>query len=172
MKKIYFAGKFNLIKNDNLTLQEKLINDYRSFILGSPQKLAYYNKNLYIKDKIHYLGPFYCEKASNGDFTSTDCKTVLGNERKFVIDCDIFFVVFDSSFSVGSVVELGWALNMNKEIIILYREEETKYNIKSEYWFAIADAMEKSNKVSVYKYSNEHELNYKIDNILEELCQV
>ena len=172
MKKIYFAGKFNLLKDDSLTLQDKLIDDYRSYILGSPQKLAYYNDEIYIKDKIHYLGPFYCEKASNGDFTSTDCKTVLNNERKFVIECDIFFVVFDYSFSVGSIVELGWALNMNKRIIILYREEPTKYSIKSEYWFAIADAMEKSNKLSVYKYSDENELKCKIDNILEELCQV
>lgn len=33
MKKIYFAGKFTLEKDDNLSLSEKLVNDFRSIIL-------------------------------------------------------------------------------------------------------------------------------------------
>lgn len=45
MKKIYFAGKFDLSGNGN-TLAEKLKNDYRSIILGDSKKLTIASKNL------------------------------------------------------------------------------------------------------------------------------
>ena len=43
---------------------------------------------------------------------------------------------------------------MNKEIIIFYQEEESKYDIKSEYWFAIANALQRSEKIKVYKFND------------------
>ena len=160
MKKIYFAGKFNLDKNKERLLAERLINDYRSKILENSEKLTYATDNLMLRNGFIYSGPFYCEKASNGDFTSTDCNVVLNSEYKAINDSDIFFAVFDQNFSVGTIVELDWAINMNKEIIIFYQEEESKYDIKSEYWFAIANALQRSNKVKVQKFNN-------INNIVE-----
>lgn len=155
MKKIYFAGKFNLDKNKNKSLSERLVNDYRAEILESSKKLTYADKNLKLSTGGHiYMGPFYCEKASNGDFTSTDCNTVLNSEYKAVSNSDVYVAVFDQNFSVGTIVELDWAINMNKEIIIFYQEEESKYDIKSEYWFAIANALQRSNKIKVYKFND------------------
>ena len=46
MKKIYFAGKFDLIKDKNLPLDERLVNDFRSKILGDSKKLTYAAKDL------------------------------------------------------------------------------------------------------------------------------
>ena len=152
MKKIYFAGKFNLIKDKGLSLSERLVNDFRSLILGDSKLLTYYNDKLIINDKYQYMGPFYCELASNGDFTSTDCNVVIEAEYKSVQESDIYFVVFDQNFSVGSIVELAWAIDMDKEIIIFYQNEESVYQIKSEYWFAIADAMKRSSKVQVFSF--------------------
>ena len=43
---------------------------------------------------------------------------------------------------------------MNKQIIIFYKEEESNYDIKSEYWFAIANALKRSKKVKVYKFND------------------
>ena len=154
MKKIYFAGKFNLLKDNNLTLEEKLVNDFRSKILGDSKKLTYADENLKLGNGYVYSGPFYCEKASNGDFTSTDCNTVLNSEYEAVNNSDIFFALFDQNFSVGTIVELDWAINMDKEIIIFYQEEESKYDIKSEYWFAIANALQRSKKVKVHKFND------------------
>lgn len=154
MKKIYFAGKFNLDKNREKSLAERLINDYRSQILENSEKLTYATDNLRLNNEFIYSGPFYCEKASNGDFTSTDCNTVLNAEYKAVNESDIYFALFDQNFSVGTIVELDWAINMNKEIIIFYQEEESKYNIKSEYWFAIANALQRSKKVKVHKFND------------------
>ncbi len=151
MEKVYFAGKFNLLKNKNQTLEERLVNDYRAYILSSSKKLTYATENLKLDDKYIYKGPFYCEQASNGDFTSTDCNTVINAEYNAIKDCDIYFAFLDENFSVGTIVELGWAINMDKKIIIFYKEEASKYQIKSEYWFAIADAMKRSNKVKVCK---------------------
>lgn len=154
MEKIYFAGKFNLDKNKEKALDQRLINDYRSQILENSKKLTYAEDNVQLKNGYIYSGPFYCEKASNGDFTSTDCNTVLNEEYDAVKNSDIYFALFDQNFSVGTIVELGWAISMNKKIIIFYQEEESKYNIKSEYWFAIANALQRSNKVKVYKFKN------------------
>lgn len=154
MKKIYFAGKFNILKDDNLPLEKRLENDYRSKLLGNPRRLTYATENLLLNNGYIYSGPFYCEQASNGNFTSTDCNAVLKAEYDAISKCDSYFVVFDQKFSVGSIVELDWALEMNKRIIIFYEEEESNYDIKSEYWFAIANALSKSKKVKVLKFNN------------------
>jgi len=155
MKKIYFAGKFNKNKNNKLPLYERLKDDYRSIILGDPKKITYAQQNLKLNKNIIYSGPFYCEKASNGNFTSTDCQTVLLEEYNSVKNCDIYFVVFDNEFSAGSIVELNWAIEMNKEIIIFYKNEEnSSYTIKSEYWFPITNAMVKTKKLKIYKYKD------------------
>jgi len=162
MKRIYFGGKFNIIKDKKLSLDKRLVNDYRSKILGNAKKLTFYDKNAKLDNGYIYSGPFYCEQASNGDFTSTDCNTVLKSEYDAVAKSDYFFVLFDQKFSVGSIVELGWAINLNKNIIIFYEEEESNYNIKSEYWFAIANALWKSNKVKVFKFKE-------VNKVIEEI---
>lgn len=162
MKKIYFAGKFNLKKDNNLTLAEKLVDDFRSKILGDSKKLTYADGSIKLNDNYTYIGPFYCEQASNGDYTSTDCNVVLNAEYTSLENCDIFFTLFDENFSVGSIVELGWAINMDKDIIIYYKEEDSKYQIKSDYWFAIADAIKRSKKVKVYGFRNKEEIINKI----------
>lgn len=157
-KKIYFAGKFNLSKDKNLPLHERLVNDFRSIILKDAKLMVQASKNLKLNNHYIYNGPFYCEEASNGNFTSTDCNVVLNAEFEAVKNSDIYLVVFNSSFSVGSIVELEWALNLKKEIVIFYQEEASNYTIKSEYWFAIADALNKSKKVKVYHYKNDSDL--------------
>ena len=81
MKKIYFGGKFNLIKNKNLLLNEKLEKDYRSILLGDSNLLTLANNNVKLKNyPILYKGPFYCEQASNGDYTSNSCEVVVTEE--------------------------------------------------------------------------------------------
>ena len=166
MRKIYFAGKFNKTKEHNLTLEQSLINDYRSKILGNSEALTYYQDRLVVNDKFLYMGPFYCEKASNGDYTSTDCDVVINAEYDAIKNSDMFVVVLGESFSVGSIVELGWALDMNKEIVILYQEEKSDYKIKSEYWFAIANALRKSNQITVRKYQKYAQICSIINSIL------
>ena len=168
MRKIYFAGKFNKIKDKTLSLEAQLENDYRSKLLGTSKLLTYANDNLVVDNKYIYQGPFYCEQASTGDYTSTDCNTVINAEYKAICDSDMVLVVFDEDFSVGSVVELGWAINQDKEIVILYKEEASQYEIKSEYWFAIADAIKRGNKVDIYQYKNNEDLLPLIKQILEE----
>lgn len=167
MKKIYFAGKFR--KKRAKSLAESLVLDYRAILLGSSELLTKYTKDLCIQNKFVYMGPFYCEQASNGDYTSTNCNDVLRAEYNAVKNSDLCFFVFDQSFSVGSVVELGWALQQNKEIVILYKKEASSYNIKSEYWFAIADAMQKSKKIKIISYETENEKLSAIAKFLKEI---
>ncbi len=167
MKKVYLAGKFNLIKNNDLSLSEKLVNDFRAILLGNAHLLTFAQENLKLNEKYIYSGPFYCEQASNGDYTSTDCNVVLENEYKAVLDSDIYVAVFGEKFSVGTIVELDWALENNKEIIILYQEEDSNYTIKSDYWFAIANALKRNNKIKLYKYKNDDEVVKYLQEVLE-----
>ena len=164
MKRIYFAGKFKLNKDASIPLSKRLEQDFRAKVLEDSNKLTYANNNLKLKNGYIYSGPFYCEQASNGDFTSTDCNVVLKAEYEAVSNSDIYLALFDQKFSVGTIVELDWAIEMNKEIIIFYEEEESEHDIKSEYWFAIANALAKSDKVKVYKFNDIH----KVVNIIKE----
>ena len=169
MKKIYFAGKFNKIKACHISLEQALVNDFRAQLLGGSKLLTHFKDNLIVDNKFHYVGPFYCEQASNGNFTSTDCNEVLNAEYKFVQESDILVVVLGESFSVGSIVELGWALETNKKIILLYQEEDSEYSIKSEYWFAIADAIKRGKDITILKYKTYSEITPLIKKTLEEV---
>ena len=166
MKKIYFSGKFNKIKNPNLSLSNALVNDYRSKLLGNAEKLTHPTDNLIVLNKYIYTGPFYCEQASNGDYTSTDCNTVLNAELKSVSKSDIFVCVLSEHFSVGTIVELDWALAQNKKIILLYQEEKSKYTIKSEYWFAIANALKNSTDITVFTFKKPDEIYQLLNTVL------
>lgn len=166
MKKVYIAGKFDIIKNKKMSLSERLVNDFRTILLKDSLLLTYAQDNLKINNKYIYNGPFYCEQASNGDYTSTDCNIVLENEYFAVTNSDIFIAVFGESFSVGTIVELDWALESKKEIIILYCEEDSNYNIKSEYWFAIANALKRKKDIKIYTYKEKKEINKVLKEVL------
>ena len=160
MKKIYFAGKFKFNSTTG-ELSERLTNDYRSILLGTSLKLTYPNKNTLLQNyPIHYCGPFYFEQASNGDFTSTDCLTVMKEEMKTIENSEIFCCVFDLNFSVGGIVELIEAAHMKKRIAVFYKNESSNYTIKSDYWFAICKAMDicKKNNTIFESFSYNEEL--------------
>lgn len=152
MKKVYLGGKFNKTDEKHLGLAMRLRNDWRSVLLGDAHRLVNAAENVVLNQKYIYCGPFYCEQASNGDFTSTDCTTVVQSEYASVMNCDIFVAVLDENCSPGTVVEIGWALNAKKEIWILYKNQDSKYTIKSEHWFAIADAQMRDKNTRVMTY--------------------
>lgn len=157
-KTVYFAGKFTLRGDPNLPLEQRLTEDYRAHLLKDPARLVKYDPSLTVMGSFRYGGPFYCEEASDGVYTSTDCVAVLSAERASVESCDIYVAVFGESFSVGTVVELGWAIELDKKIVILYKQQKSCYSIASEYWFAITYAIQRSNKVMVASYVDESEI--------------
>lgn len=142
MIKIYFAGKFNFLPQGE-NLSQRLVRDFRSILLGDSRKLTFADESVTLQNySIQYKGPFYCELASNGDYTSTDCEVVVAEETKSIMDADIFCCIFDLDFSVGTIVELIDAAYARKRIVIFFKNESNNYTIKSEYWFAISRAME------------------------------
>ena len=159
MIKIYFAGKFNLLPKGEC-LSQRLVRDFRSILLGDSKKLTFADECATLQNyPIRFKGPFYCEQASNGDYTSTDCEVVVTEETKAIMDADIFCCVFDLNFSVGTIVELIDAAHAKKRIVIFYKNESSNYTIKSEYWFAITRAMEicKANgtPIEAFGYDND-----------------
>lgn len=156
--RVYIATKFNMQDGDTLAL--KLRYDLRSKLLGSSDKIVNNNGFVKIPDtRALYTGPFYCEQASNGDYTSTDCNLVVKEELKAVSESDTFIVYFDENYSCGSVVELMYAVMTDKNVLIVYKEESTiTYNTKSEHWFAITSAVQLSDKVEVKSVKSETEV--------------
>ena len=176
--KVYIATKFKLNNNTELALEDRLVDDIRSKLLGDSKKLAYFNsssacliktKNLNDR-KIVYNGPFYCEEASSGILTSTDCNEVVSKELTAVDECDTFIVYFDENFSCGSVVELMYAVSRSKNVLVIYKEEASvKYETKSEHWFAIVSALKLSpaRRINVVAVKSEDEVLGVIKSALE-----
>ncbi|MDE6250444.1 MAG: nucleoside 2-deoxyribosyltransferase [Alphaproteobacteria bacterium] len=158
MKKVYLSGKFNKTAEPGAQLAHRLRNDYRAILLGDENKLVTAADNVKLNDKYSYSGPFYCEQASTGEFTSTECNVVVAAERMAVDKCDVFIAVFDEQCSPGTIVELGWALNAGKQIYILYKPQESKYTIKSEHWFPITDAQMRDKRAQTFAYMNTSEM--------------
>ncbi len=152
--RVYFGGKFKKENHPGQDMAKRLRNDYRAILLGDPARMVHSAPDVKLDNKYIYAGPFYCEQASNGDFTSTECNIVATTEAAAVANADIFIAVFDESCAVGTVVELGWAINWDKDIYILYKRQDCEYSIKSEYWFAIIDAQLRAKKVRVFSYDN------------------
>ena len=157
MKKIYFAGHFYKT-HDATDVAQMLRFDYRAKLLGTPEHMAYHCDNLRINDKYLYCGPFYIEKTSDGKISATDSEVVISTEYSQVKSCDIFVVVFDKSLSTGAVTELAWAINHKKQIYILYIKQPSSHDIKSDYWFAIADAIRRNKNTTVIAYKKESEI--------------
>lgn len=90
--------------------------------------------------------------------------TVINAEYEAVKNSDVFFAVLDDSFSAGTVVEIEWALLLDKPIVLMYRTDSDKpYKFKSEYWFAISDAIRRSRKVVVRTFCERDEIIKAID---------
>ncbi len=164
MKKVYLSGKFDKKTAPDTGLAQQLQNDWRAILLGNANRLVNSANDVMLNNKYIYCGPFYCEQASNGEFTSTDCTVVVSTEKAAVDNCDIFVAVFDENYSPGTVVELGWALNAEKQIYILYKNQDSKYVIKSEHWFAITDAQIRTKNIHVFSYNDKSEMLNKIKN--------
>lgn len=151
IKRVYIAAKFN--KGNNFK------DDFRSELVD----ITVYNEESYIKDsngniKYNYVGPFYCEQASNGDVTSTACNDIVKCENDAIEKCDEFIVYFDEHCSPGSITEIVLASLLNKKITIFFKETNSKYNIKSENWYPITFAMLKADKVSIKPIKSEKEI--------------
>lgn len=70
-------------------------------------------------------------------------------------------ICFAGKFDLsGSVMELMDALHAGKRIAIFYRSERTRYEIKSEYWFAITRAMHlaRERALTLEVFNCEHDL--------------
>lgn len=158
LPKVYIASKF-IKNNKNGKLSFK--NDFRSKLLGNEDKLLDYNFKSYIYDKYQYLGPFYNEKASNGNLTNTECESVVKCENLLIDRCDIFIAYIDEEKSPGTITELTYAAFKNKKIIVFYKpDKNNKYKIATDSWYPIISAQEVvgKEKIKITPVNNEDEI--------------
>lgn len=144
--KVYIASRFikEKLENGHYTFK----NDYRVSLIGGEKDFVDFNNHSFIKDKNsvikgQYIGPFYNEKASSGELTSTICDEVVRTENALIDRCDKFIVYFDEEPSPGSITELIYAAFKKKEITIFYKKEPgVVYEVKSSNWYPIISAIQ------------------------------
>lgn len=152
LDKIYIASKF--VKE----------NDFREILIGNKSDFNNFNNHSFITGKngnlkYQYIGPFYNEKASNGELTSSICDEVVAAENELVRNCDIFAVYLDENYSPGSITELTYAAILNKKIIIFYKKESNiKYEMKSTNWYPIINAKKFADNVEIIAVNDQEEI--------------
>lgn len=133
-------------------------------LIGDEEKFVNANDTSFVHNDagekiLQYIGPFYNEKASTGEFTSTDCEKVVDTENRLIENCDLFIAYFDETLSPGGITELIYAAMLNKRIIIFFKEEDDiSYSLKSSNWYPITFVLGKVDKCSVYKVSSEQDI--------------
>lgn len=144
IKRVYIAKSFD---KQYLNGKLNLSNDMRDRVLkqsGYEGGLMDYSSDCFIELKeidngiLHYIGPFYNEKAGLGILTSTECDKVVSQEKKLIELCDIFVCYFNDNISPGTIAELIYAATLGKKIIIYYKlNSSIDYELKTENWFPI-----------------------------------
>lgn len=167
LPKIYIASKF--VKDNN-----SFSGDFRTKLIGNEKDFVDFNNHSFIMDskgnlKYQYLGPFYNEKASNGELTSSICDEVVATENDLIRKCDIFAIYLDENYSPGSITELTYAALLNKKIVIFYKkEDDISYEMKSSNWYPIINAKQFAKDVSIIEASNQEDIiSYFKENFLE-----
>lgn len=139
--KVYIAKRFDKrYSEDGELLLDGDIRDKKLSLIG--RNLRDYASDCFIDiesiGECHYIEPFFNERASNGELTSSDCDEVVRVERGLVKLSDIFICYIDSEVSVGSISELVYAATLGKRIIVYYKNEsEVEYSLKSSSWFGL-----------------------------------
>lgn len=158
--KIYLASRFITDKKDG---KLSLKRDFRSVLIGGEDKLIDANYSSFItndtgKTIFQYIGPFYNEKASCGELTSTDCMEVVRTENKLIEKCDIFIIYLDEEVSPGSLTELVYAATLGKQIVVIFKkEDDIKYSLKSSNWYPItfAKLLQECTRVYTVRFKDE-----------------
>lgn len=122
--KVYCAGPFGFQYKDYSI--ENLAKDYRSILVGGPEKVATEPKGLVrpmfpANELIEYYGPFYFYEDQ---LTAED---IVRNECKKIREADvIFFFLPNDAACPGTVTELIHAACASKEIVIAYVKQDDK----------------------------------------------
>lgn len=150
MKKVYIAMKFNRDKS-KIGLENQLEKDLRSLLLGDKKLIVEPTYPQIPGTNFIYNGPYYCESAGEGAaVTCTDCQVIVAEELKALDSSDLFICYLGKEHSVGTITELIYCATHNIPTVIIYNKKETKYDMKSDYWFAIVAAMQLNPNVTSY----------------------
>lgn len=170
--KIYIAARFIKERSENGELS--FSKDFRTRMIGCEDNFMNFNSCSFIRDKkdngkilAQYVGPFYNEKASDGEFTNDSCRKVVMAENRLVECCDIFAVYFDKCGSYGGITEMMYALRLGKKIFIYFEDEgDINYNLKSSSWYPITFAMLTDQNITAVPVCSGEEAGKEIEKIL------
>ena len=132
-RKIYFAGKFH--PEEGVPFDRMLLDDYRANMLGldHDQRMMTSGEPTEFRDGFIYCGSFFLPS----DVDVADTRTIVANDLSSLEASDVVIAVLYEEPSIGTTSELVSAAEKGKDIFIIHPYQETRYKLKSEYWFAI-----------------------------------
>jgi len=132
-RKIYFAGKFQ--PESGVPFERMLLNDYRANMLGLDHDQSVMTSGVLteVADGFLYCGSFFLKD----DVDVADTRTIVANDLASLEESDAVIAVLYDEPSIGTTSELVSAAGNGKDIFIIHPYQETRYKLKSEYWFAI-----------------------------------
>jgi len=136
MESCYIAAPF-LYGEDN-----SLSKDIRSIALGNASFLLYPSASpamiTFCGHTYAYIGPFWFEETSDGQFTDCDSSAVVLREKHLIDQADVFIAVLDDSSAPGTITELVYAATAGKKIFVVYfRMDNTECDFPSPFWYPI-----------------------------------
>lgn len=171
--KVYCAGPFSFQYKDYSI--ENLSKDYRSILVGSPDKIAHEPKDscaypdFKANATISYSGPFYFYEDQ---LTAED---IVRNEMKKVREADVvFFLLPADAACPGTVTELINATCCSKEMVIAYIKQDDKdvpeNNWNTPLWYPLLFAdINNGMKITIKQVENKEEAINVFNNYLKKM---
>ena len=159
MKKVYIASQFMKRKAEYGLNFDEDIREALLFKHGN--SLSRYKEGCKVdifNETYNYIGPFWSEVTSKGEFSATDSYEVVKTELKLIDECDLFIAFLGNDISPGTIAELVYAASKNKEVKIYYvKDPEVKLTLKSNNWFPIMVSTQIGNNVDLIEVSGYNE---------------
>lgn len=171
--KVYCAGPFSFQYKDYSI--GNLSKDYRSILVGSPDKIAHEPKDecSYPDFKenaaVAYSGPFYFYEDQLG------AEDIVRNEMQKIRDADVvFFFLPDNAECPGTVTELINAACCSKEMVIAYIKQDDKdvpeNNWNSPLWYPLLFAdIKNGTKTTIKRVESKEEAIEVFNNYLKKM---
>lgn len=154
MKKVYIASHYNKVNNFKEDIRYNLTNG--KFVVEN-------NDEKIIIGNYEFIGAFYYNVNKKLNFNT---KEIVEKDLSLIDKCDIFIGITSEIESIGTTVEAIHAASRGKKTIIFIKEEETKYDLKSRYWFLIRMLQMYNDNIEYIVYNENNELINKIKYIL------
>lgn len=164
MRKLYCGGSFcfDYQKTDYLA---QAAADYRSVLLGSPDRLLQRSEGETLGEGIMYIGPFYFESDGMID------RDIVMSEIDMVKGCTDAVFLLDEAACPGTICELTMAGMLEKNVYLFYLrrsdDQETESTLHTPCWYPIVHSSIINPRSRIYECSSREDAIRRIQALIQ-----